>query len=87
MVIKGLAPAGLEACSTAWMSLEKPAPAGQRAVAAAPRRRKERTPNRKNRALNPWRAWSRMFSKMDYGLTAGLVLANVAWGLVLLLAL
>jgi len=28
-----------------------------------------------------------MFSKMDYGLTAGLVLANVAWGLVLLLAL
>src|SRR5215211_8942401 len=46
MVIEGLAPAGSEACSTAWMSLEKPAPAGQRAVAAAPRRRKERTSNR-----------------------------------------
>jgi len=28
-----------------------------------------------------------MFSKMDYGLTAGLVVANLAWGLVLLLAL
>jgi len=28
-----------------------------------------------------------MFSKMDYGLTAGLVVANLACGLVLLLAL
>jgi len=28
-----------------------------------------------------------MLAKMDYGLTAGLVLANVAWGVVLLLAL
>src|SRR5215211_1705785 len=59
MVIEGLAPAGSEACSTAWMSLEKPAPAGQRAVAAAPRRRKERTPNHQEPDVKPWRASSR----------------------------